>query len=121
MSPEKFVVLVADDERVVREGCRRILEGEGYVVLVAKNGAEAMDVVNANHVDMVLADLKMPGIGGLELLAWMKEKHPGTPAIVITGHGGRHLVTQCEEAGALGLINKPFMTSEVVNAVRSVL
>ncbi|MBI9077756.1 MAG: response regulator [Desulfatibacillum sp.] len=121
MSLKQYVVLVADDERVVREGCRRILEAEGYQVLIAKDGAEAMGVLEANPVDLVLADLKMPGIGGLELLAWIKKNHPGLPAIVITGHGSRQLESQCEEAGALGLISKPFMTKEVVDAVKRAL
>ena len=121
MSLNQHVVLVVDDERVVREGCRRILEAEGYQILIAKDGAEAMEIVQTNHVDLVLADLKMPTIGGLELLAWIKKRYPGLPAIIITGHGSRHLESQCEEVGALGLISKPFMAREVVDAVKSAL
>ncbi len=121
MNANRLTVLIVDDERVVREGCRRILMAEGFEVLVAESGEEAVEVVKAGSVHLVVADLKLPGMNGLELLAWTRNDYSHIPVIVITGHAGQDMEKQCAKAGALGLINKPFRSTEMVEAVRAAL
>ncbi len=121
MNSLKQKILVVDDERVVREGCRRILEAEGFDVFLADSGGIAMEIVSNPGVDLVLADLKMPGIGGMDLLFWLQKNHPSVPAIVITGLSDDGIQTKCEEAGAFKLLAKPFMSKEVLSAVKHAL
>ena len=80
-------ILVVDDERVIREGCRRLLAPEGYEVLTAENGREALDLLSTESPDLILCDLVMPVMGALEVLEEVKANYPDLPLIIITGHG----------------------------------
>src|SRR6059036_658432 len=83
-SKEKKTILVADDEVSMRELLSMLLETEGYAVLVASNGREAMEIFSQEKVNLVIQDLKMPGMEGTELLRWLKSDSPDVPVIVIT-------------------------------------
>ncbi|HOJ43399.1 MAG TPA: response regulator, partial [Syntrophorhabdaceae bacterium] len=65
-------ILVVDDEKGIREGCRRILAAEGYAVDVAENGNKGLDLVKTNPYDLLIVDLMMPGMGGLEMMSQVK-------------------------------------------------
>ncbi|MBK5101588.1 MAG: response regulator, partial [Desulfobacteraceae bacterium] len=84
---EKMRVLVVDDERVVRDGCLRVLTGKGYEALTAENGQLAMDTLSREDVDIILLDLKMPVMNGEEVLDKTHVRYPDIPVIIITGHG----------------------------------
>ncbi len=114
-------ILVVDDERVIREGCRRVLSAEGYQVFTAASGEEALEVLNTEEVAVVLCDLKMPGMSALDVLDAIKEHHPGVPLIVITGHGTVTNAVECMKRGAYEFITKPFQPDHLLLIVRRAL
>lgn len=101
-------VLVTDDERPIREGCHRVLTGKGYEVLLAENGQAAIEMLAKERVDILLLDLKMPVLGGEEVLEIVRTRYPQIPIIIITGHGTVDTAVQCMKKGAYDFITKPF-------------
>lgn len=103
-----YTVLVVDDEKVIREGCSRLLVQEGYKVLAAANGREALDVVASEPLDLILCDLVMPVMGAFEVLEEVKANHPDLPLIIFTGHGTISNAVEAMKRGAYDFITKPF-------------
>jgi DNA-binding NtrC family response regulator len=100
----KSTVLVVDDEELYRRALERILARVGHTVLTARDATDALAIVSGQHVDLVLADIKMPGINGLELVRQIHEFAPDLPCIVVTGYGSaEHSVD-----GAFWYLEKPF-------------
>ena len=111
---EKLKILVVDDEAVVREGVRRILEGDRYSVESCASGRAALDLMQEKDFDMVITDLKMPGMGGLEVLKTIKILQPEIPVIIITGYSTVDTAVDAMKNGAIDYISKPF-TPEQLN------
>ncbi|MFP5212095.1 MAG: response regulator [Acidobacteriota bacterium] len=109
-------ILVVDDERVIREGCKRILSADGHRVITAENGQEALDVLASERVDVILCDLKMPVMGAVEFLERVQEGD--IPIIVITGQGTIRNAVECMRSGAYDFIAKPFRADVLVTVVR---
>ena len=105
---QKSHILVVDDEELYRRSLERILTRVGHVVSSARNAAEAMAVVTSNPLDLVLCDVKMPGISGLELVRQIGDIHPDLPCIVVTGYGGAESSLDALRAGAFWYLEKPF-------------
>jgi signal transduction histidine kinase len=105
---ETTTILVADDERAIREGCHRVLTSGGYKVLAAENGRIALDILSQNPVDILLLDLKMPMMGGEEVLEIVRKQYAHIPVIIITGHGTVDTAVACMKKGAYDFITKPF-------------
>ena len=103
-----YTVLVVDDEKVIRDGCSRLLVQEGYNVMVAANGREALDVVALEPLDLVLCDLVMPVMGAFEVLEEVNANHPDLPLIIFTGHGTIANAVEAMKRGAYDFITKPF-------------
>ncbi|SPD75711.1 PAS domain S-box protein [uncultured Desulfobacterium sp.] len=101
-------ILVADDEKAIREGCTRVLNSKGFDVLGAENGKIALDILEKDNVSILLLDLKMPILGGEEVLKVTVEKYPDVPVIIITGHGTVDTAVACMKKGAYDFITKPF-------------
>jgi len=101
-------VLVVDDEKVIRDGCSRLLSHEGYRVLTAVNGQEALDLLSAESIDLIFCDLVMPVLGGFEVIEEVRVKYPDLPLIVITGHGTVANAVEAMKKGAYDFITKPF-------------
>ena len=80
-------ILVVDDDEDVRDALKMTLEYEGYECLFARSGREGLDLIGAESLDLVLLDVKMPGMDGLEVLRRMRERGDAVPVIVISGHG----------------------------------
>jgi two-component system phosphate regulon sensor histidine kinase PhoR len=116
-----YTVLVADDERVIREGCSRILGPEGYRVLTACNGSEALDMLGSQSVNVVLCDLKMPVMGAMEVLEETGGRYPDIPVIIITGHGTVENAVECMKKGAYDLVTKPFRSDHLGLIVKRAL
>jgi two-component system, OmpR family, phosphate regulon sensor histidine kinase PhoR len=114
---ENTHVLVVDDEEVVREGCRRVLIGKGYEISTAENGKQALDILVAQKIDIILLDLKMPVMGGEEVLLKTREMYPDIPVIVITGHGTVDTAVECMKKGAYDFITKPFQIDQFLITV----
>jgi signal transduction histidine kinase len=109
---EIIKVLVVDDEKVVRDGCSRVLTGKGFQVLTTENGQQAMETLAQESVDMILLDLKMPVMSGEEVLEKTSIQYPDIPVIIITGHGTIDTAVECMKRGAYDFITKPFQIDE---------
>jgi two-component system phosphate regulon sensor histidine kinase PhoR len=111
-------VLVADDERPIRDGCHRVLTAQGFQVLTAENGRAALDVISKEPVDLLLLDLKMPIMSGEQVLEAVRARYPGIPVIIITGHGTVDTAVDCMKKGAYDFITKPFQVDQFMITVR---
>lgn len=114
-------ILVVDDEAVVCKSCERILSPEGYEVETALSGQEALDKLSQGLFDIVITDLKMPGMDGMELLAKIREKDPEMIIIMITGYSTVQTAVQAMKMGALDYIPKPFTPEELIVVVEKAL
>ena len=110
-------VLVVDDEKVIRDGCHRVLSAKGFDVHFAENGLQAMEVLAETPVDLVLLDLKMPVMNGEEVLAKVSAQYPEILVIIITGHGTIDTAVTCMKNGAYDFITKPFQIDQFVLTV----
>ena len=111
-------VLVADDEEVARKNLAYILEKEGYAVSTAANGSQVLDALNAAEYDVVITDLRMGGVDGMEVLSRVRTDHPGTKVIMVTGYATVPSAIEAMKKGALSYIAKPFKLDEVRVAVK---
>jgi DNA-binding NarL/FixJ family response regulator len=114
-------LLIVDDHPVVRDGLRGVFAGldEFVVVGEAGDGAEALAVVARGGVDVVLMDLRMPGMGGVEAIAQLKARHPDVHVLVLTTYDGDRDVLPAIEAGATGYLLKDVPRDELVRGVRA--
>lgn len=119
MAEEK--VLVVDDEAVICNLCAQILSGEGYEVTTAHNGVKALEEAKKKPFNLLLTDLKMPGMGGLELYQAIKSIKDDITTVVITGHGTIDIAIESLKRGIDGFILKPFTHDELVNTVEHAL
>jgi DNA-binding NtrC family response regulator len=99
---------VIDDEELYRRALERILVRVGHRVSCARDASEAMSVVSSDHLDLVLCDVRMPGIQGLELVRQIHDLQPDLPCIVITGYGSAEASVDALRAGAFWYLEKPF-------------
>lgn len=110
-------ILVVDDEKGIREGCRRILMSEGYTVEVAENGEIGLKFVKEKPVDLILVDLMMPVMGGLEMMEEVRRFDPEIIMIVITGFATIETAVDAMKHGAYDYIPKPFTPDQVIAVV----
>jgi len=103
----KLTILVADDEKNIREGLREALALDGYEVLTAADGQEAMEAITRGDVDLLITDLKMPRLSGEELLKSVTGQFPTLPVIILTGHGTIESAVQAMHDGAYDFLTKP--------------
>ncbi len=117
----KFTVLVADDERNIREGLAEALRLEGYEVALAADGEEALRAVENGRVDLVVTDLRMPKVSGNEVLKRVAGSYPGIPVIILTGHGTIEDAVDSMRIGAFDFITKPVNLDHLSLLVRRAL
>ena len=117
----KGTILVVDDERSIQVGLRGLLAKEGHEVITAGSGEEALRLLNSHAFDLVLTDLRMPGLDGLSLLKRVKERHPDACVIMMTAYGSEKVAVEAMKAGAHDYIVKPFDNEEVKVLVRQAL
>ena len=113
-------ILVIDDEAIVRISCERTLAPEGYQVSVASGGREGLMFLEKEPFSLVLLDLKMPDIDGIEVLNIMKEKWPDTKVVIITGYSTVDTAVQALRLGAFNFIEKPFTPDTLISAVKEI-
>ncbi|MCS7177881.1 MAG: hybrid sensor histidine kinase/response regulator [Anaerolineae bacterium] len=101
-------ILVIDDEEGIRAGCRRALEPEGYIVETASTGQEGLHRVQEGRFDLVLVDVVLPDMRGVDLLRPILEKDPDVVCVVITGYATVELAVQAIRSGAYDFLSKPF-------------
>lgn len=110
-------VVVIDDEASIREGCRQALESEGYRAMLANNGIDGLEMVKQVRPRVVLLDLRMPGISGVEVLDRLPGIDPRIIPIVITGYGSVDTAVDSMRKGAFDFISKPFDVDALLNTV----
>ncbi len=106
-------IVIADDEKNTREGLKWAIEGKGVEVALAADGQEALDILATRDVDLVIADLKMPSVDGMELLHRIKEDYASTEVIVLTGHGTVESAVEAMKIGAYDYVMKPVNLDEL--------
>jgi DNA-binding NtrC family response regulator len=100
-------ILVVDDEAPIRETLKEILEYEDFEVSLADNGEKAWQLIQKNDFDVILCDVKMPGIDGMELLEKVQAFRPEIPMVMISGHGNVEMAIDSTKKGAYDFITKP--------------
>ncbi|MFQ3675119.1 MAG: response regulator, partial [Endomicrobiia bacterium] len=113
----KHKILVIDDEQGIRDMVSYTLLKEGYAVFTAANGAEGVEQVIKNDIDVAITDIKMPGMDGIEVLKKIKEVKPEVEVIVATGYGSTETAVESLRKGAYDYINKPFNIDELSSLV----
>lgn len=114
-------ILIVDDEPSNVQALTGLLADEGFGVLSALNGYEALKAINENVPDLVLLDIWMPGMDGLETLKEIKKDYPEIPVVIITGHGNIETAIKATKAGAFDLIEKPLSFDKIVFAINKAL
>jgi len=114
-------ILVVDDEEVIREILADFLTMEGFYVRTAKDGGDALVELSRDRFDLVLSDLKMPNMGGIELLSAIRKHTPHVVTIIMTGFGTVETAIEAMKQGAYDYVLKPFKVEEVVHTIRRAL
>lgn len=114
-------ILIVDDERSIRNSLKEILEHEEYTIETAENGHQALDILKQKHIDVILCDIKMPQMDGIELLDIILKKYTTTPVIMISGHGDIETAVECLKKGAYDFLQKPLDLNRVLVTVRNAL
>lgn len=116
-------VLIVDDEPRVAHYLSETLEGPDYPyrVSVAQSGEEALKILQESSVDLLVTDLRMPGMSGLELMRWMRELSPGTRSILITAYGNDEVEAEARHLEAYRYLTKPFSIADFRQAVEDAL
>jgi DNA-binding NtrC family response regulator len=110
-------LLIIDDEPSIRKVLAAHLTREGYEVLTAQDGGEGISLLGSEQFHAVVTDLKMPGIGGLEVLHWCRSNFPGLPVIIITAHGTVDTAVEAIKLGAHDYVTKPFDRGELLSII----
>lgn len=114
-------ILVIDDERSIRNTLKDILEYEKYEVDLAEDGIKALDKIKAGSYDVILCDIKMPGMDGIEVLEKFQELIPDTPVVMISGHGNIDTAVESIKKGAFDYIEKPLDLNRLLITIRNAM
>lgn len=114
-------ILVVDDDHELRENIREILAGEGFTVDTAKSGSDALDIVMNREFSLVLLDLVMPGLNGLDTLLLLRRQKPQIRVVLMTAFSTVENAVEAMRRGADDYLTKPFKSSELLMTVRRVL
>lgn len=121
MKPYKESILIVDDSYDLLEVLQRQLQANGYHTYQASNVVDAIDVLKGSHVDLLITDMQMPGIHGLQLVKYAAEHFPKIPRLVITGFPSVSGAIEAVKSGAVDYLVKPFTQGELLQAVDTVL
>ena len=114
-------ILVVDDDSASVEAVTEILEHEGYDLFAASGGREALEILAAENLDVVITDEKMPDLSGMDLLKHIKDNHPYTQVIILTGYGSIDSAVEATKAGADGYLEKPIQLNILRQTAKNAL
>jgi DNA-binding NtrC family response regulator len=114
-------ILIVDDEKVIQDSCRQILKKEAYKAKIAGDGEEALRMFKEELFHVVILDIRLPGMDGIEVLAKIKEESPETPVIIMTGFASIESAVDAIKSGACDYLSKPFTPDELRISVRKAL
>jgi len=118
---ETATILIIDDEQVIRAGLKRVLEAEGYTTETFSSGYAAMDRLQNRPVDLIITDLKMPGMSGIDVLKSIRILQPDIPVVMITGYSTVDTAVEAMKHGAADYITKPFTPEDIARVVKQAL
>ena len=114
-------ILIVDDESHIRMTLKQVLEDAGYGVATAESGLVALDHLDNNDCDLVLLDVRMPGLDGFEVLDRLNEQRPDLSVVIVTAHGTVDQATEAIREGAENFIHKPFSPEQIRSVVAQAL
>jgi two-component system nitrogen regulation response regulator NtrX len=114
-------ILVVDDETNIANSLKEILSDEGYDVSVTEDGLNALDMIQSDPPDLLLLDVWLPGMDGIEVLKTVKTYHPEIEVLVMSGHGTIDTAVKATKLGAFDFIEKPFSMDSLTQSVKSAL
>ena len=114
----KVKLLVVDDEVKFLNSLAKRLELRGFEVTKAENGQDALDYAKESRFDLAMIDLKMPGVGGKQVLEILKKTHDFIEVIIMTGHGSAEAAGECLELGAFSYMPKPYELEKIMETLR---
>ncbi|WP_048601527.1 response regulator [Rubeoparvulum massiliense] len=112
-------ILIVDDQFGIRALLSELFNTEGYTTLSAANGVEALQIIAQQVPDLVLLDMKIPGMDGLEILQRIREVQPDQKVVMMTAYGELNMIDKAVELGIIGHFIKPFDIEELRNSVNS--
>ena len=118
MSSESVRILLVDDETGILDSLRILFRGEGYEVMTALGGAEALEILSEDRPDLVVTDIRMPGVSGLEVLARTREVDPEIPVILMTAQASLQSAVRAVNEGAYYYLQKPFANDDLLAICR---
>ncbi|MBI3005186.1 MAG: sigma-54-dependent Fis family transcriptional regulator [Ignavibacteriales bacterium] len=121
MSNNSISILAVDDEESFRDLLKKILESEDYIIDTAADGVEAINKLQIKSVDLVLCDVKMPRVDGLEVLKFVKEHYVDTQVIMLTGVNDVSIAVDCMRLGAYHYLTKPYSATELLAVIERAL
>jgi len=116
----EFHILIVDDDEIVREAIRSLLLEEGYTVLSAKDGIDAIKILRAEDMHLVITDLRMPGADGSEVLKYAVKSDPDIVVVILTAYGTLDTALNSIKDGAYDYLTKPFKIQEIILLVEKV-
>lgn len=124
--PDAKSVLLIDDDRIVLKSLSRFLEHHGYSLKVAESGEEALENVRKWNFDLIITDIRMPGLNGIETIKRIREfnrknNRPGPSEVIITGYADPEIERQAEKLGIIDFIYKPFATHQFLDTIENKL
>jgi len=117
---KEFHILVVDDDEIVREAISSLLSDEGYTVLSAKDGIDAITILRVEDMDLVITDLRMPGADGNEVLKYAVKNDPDIVVVILTAYGTLDTALNSIKDGAYDYLTKPFKIQEIILLVEKV-
>ncbi len=114
-------ILIIDDDEAIVDSCTQVLKKEGYKVKEAREGAEGLKLFKKESFHVILLDLRLPGLGGMEVLSKIKEENPETPVIIVTGYASIESAVEATKRGAFDYLAKPFSPEELRVVIRKAL
>jgi DNA-binding NtrC family response regulator len=105
-------ILVIDDDPAIRDSVRMTLEYEGYEIVGAASGRDGLALVARETPDLVLLDIDMSGMGGLDVLKGLHTTHESLPVVMMSGHGAPEVVVEAMRTGAVDFLEKPFESTD---------
>jgi len=112
-------ILVVDDELLIRDLLYDFFEGQGWSISVADNGEKALEILNTKEVDILLADIKMPDMDGMELTAEVRKSHPEIPVVLMTGYPSVDSAVAALRQKVADYIIKPFNINQLFKVIES--
>lgn len=118
---ENIKILIVDDDPIVMEVMKSLVSSYGYALATAEDGLQALAKLEVDHFPIIITDINMPNMNGMELLRYVKEHYPNTGVIVVTGLSEEYTYIDVINAGAIDFMTKPFNSSELLAKLRRVV